>query len=156
MHSTMTAVVIHGLRLEGRPGLVGLLVTDASGLGCDDTRGEVTAAGAESAAGAALTFAAAAVGAIALDFDTGFGDDMRCARALAAKGEAEPREVEPGDDEPREAEPSGDVPGEVKPGDEPREAGAGDDLPGKDQSDDVSVAMPSATLLRAAMMTVGS
>ena len=77
MHSTMTAVVIHGLRLEGRSGLVGLLVTDASGLGCDDTRGEATAAGAEPAVGAALTFAAAAVGVIELAFDTGFGDDTR-------------------------------------------------------------------------------
>ena len=157
MHSTMTAVVIHGLRLERRSELVGLLGTDASGLGCDDARGEVTAAGAESAAGAALTLAAAAIGTIALDFDTGFGGDMRCGRALAARDEAEPREGKPGNDEPRETEPGDDEPGEVKPGDdEPFEAEPGDDLPGKDQSDDGSVAMPSATLLRAAMTTLGS
>jgi hypothetical protein len=166
MHSTMTAVVIHGLRLEKPPGLVGLLGTDASGLGCDDTRGEVTAAG-EPTAGAALILAAAAIGAIALDFDTGFGGDKGCGRALAATDEAEPREgkpgndepreAEPGDDEPREAEPGDDEPGEVKPGDdEPLEAEPGDDFPGEDQSDDGSVAMPSATLLRAAMTTMGS
>jgi hypothetical protein len=167
MHSTMTAVVIHGLRLEKPPGLVGLLGTDASGLGCDDTRGDVTAAGAESAAGAAPTWAAAAVGAIAVDFDTGFGGDMRCRRALAATGEAEPREgkagndeprePEPGDDEPREGKAGSDEPREAEPGAaEPREAEPGDDVPGEDQSDDGSVAMPSATLLRAAMMTMGS
>ena len=153
----MTAVVIHGLRLETRSELVGLLATEASGLGCDDSRGEVTAAGAESAAGAALTWAAAAVGAIALDFDTGFGGDMRCRRALAAMGEAEPRAGRAGNDEPREAEPGDDEPGEGRPGDdEPLEAEPGDDLPGDDQSDDGSVAMPSATLLRAAMTTMGS
>lgn len=173
----MTVVVIHGLRLEKPPGLVGLLGTDASVLGCDDTRGEVTAAGAESAAGAALTWAAAAVGAIALDFDAGFGGDMRCRPALAATGEAEPREGKAGNDEPREAErgddepgegkagndepseavPGNDEPGEVKPGDdEPLDAEPGDDLPGEDQSVDGSVAMPSATLLRAAMTTMGS
>jgi hypothetical protein len=157
MHSTMTAVVIHGLRLETRSELVGLLATEASGLGCDDSRGEVTAAGAESAAGAALTWAAAAVGAIALDFDTGFGGDMRCRRALAAMGEAEPREGRAGNEEPREAVLGDDEPREGKPGDdEPLEAEPGDDLPGEDQSDDGSVAMPSATLLRAAMTTMGS
>jgi hypothetical protein len=167
---------------------VGLLATDASGLGCADTRGEVAAAGAEPTAGPALTWAAA--DSIALDFDTGFGGDSLCGRALAAKGDTEtgeaelregkagndepreaepgddaregrpsneePREAKPADDEPREAEPGDDVPGEVTPVDEPLEAAPGDDLPGKDQSDDDSVAMPSATLLRAAMMTMGS
>jgi hypothetical protein len=101
--------------------------------------------------------AAVAVGAIALDFDMGFGGDTRCGRALAAMGEAEPREVKPSSDEPGGVKPDDDELREAEPGDdEPGEAEPGDDVPGKDQSDDGSVAIPSATLLRAAMMTRGS
>jgi hypothetical protein len=177
MPSTMTIVVIHGLRLEGRSGLVGLLSADAPVSGCDDARGGVTAAaGAEPAAGVTRTWAAAVVGTIALDSDTGCGGDTRRGGALAAAGEAEPGEAEPGqreprevkpgddeprelksgDDEPRESEPGDDEPREAEPGDDvPGVAEPGDDVPGEDQSGDGPVAMPSATLLRAAMMTMG-
>lgn len=148
MHSTMTAVVIHGLRLARLPWLVGLLGSDASGLGCDDTRGEVTAsAGAEPTAAAARTWVGAVVGAIVPDLDTAFWGDTRCGRSLAARGEAELGEIERGEAEPREAEPGDGEPGEAEPG---------DDVPGEGQSDDDSVAMPSATLLSAALMIMGS
>jgi hypothetical protein len=178
MHSTMTIVVIHGLRLEGRSGVVGLLSAGAPVSGCDDARGGVTAAAdAEPAAGVARTWAAAVIGTIALDSDTGRGSDTRRGGALGAAGEAEPgvaepgerepREVKPdnneprelksGDDEPRESEPGDDEPREGEPGDDvPGEGEPGDDVPGEDRSGDGSVAMPSATLLRAAMMTMGS